>query len=141
MTADMKAISRDTWERIWPNQDVEGLRATVAADVVNHTARPGLPPGVDGLVATMQWLGSAFSDQRYEIHRMVAEGDLLAVHLTHSGVHTGEFMGLPASGRPFAYQHMHMLRFRDGVTTEHWAVHDTMALLGQIGALPAPTPG
>jgi predicted ester cyclase len=57
----------------------------------------------------MHWLGGAFSDQRYEIRHMIAEGDLVAIHLTHRGRHTGEFMGVAPTDREFAYRHVHII--------------------------------
>lgn len=75
----------------------------------------------------MHWLGGVFSDQRYGIHQMVAEGDLVAVRLVHSGRHTGEFLGMAPTGRRFAYRHMHLIRFVDGLMIEHWAVRDDLS--------------
>ena len=60
----------------------------------------------------MHLLHEAFSDQRWEIHDVVEEDDLVVLRCTHSGVHTGDFFGLPATGRPFAYNQMHMIRLR-----------------------------
>lgn len=132
MNEELKAITRRLWEDIWPNGDVAGLREVLHPDSVNHEAPSGTPDGIDGVVQTMQWLRSAFSDQRYEIHQMVAEGDTVAVHLTHHGRHTGEFMGIPPTDRTFAYRHVHLLRYQDGRSIEHWAVRDDAALMRQL---------
>jgi predicted ester cyclase len=91
-----------------------------------------VPQDLEGTKQIMFWLRSAFSDQRYEIHQMIAEGDTVAVHLTHSGRHTGEFLGVPPSGRTFAYRHVHILRFKDGKALEHWAVRDDATLMRQL---------
>jgi len=132
MSEDLKAIARRMWEDVWPNGDVDALRQILHPDTVNHEAPPGTPPGIDGVIHTMQWLRSAFSDQRYEIHDMIAEDDTVVVHLTHHGRHTGEFMGMPPTGRSFAYRHMHMMRFQDGLSIEHWAVRDDAAHMRQL---------
>lgn len=65
---------------------------------------------------------------------MVAEGDTVVVHLTHHGRHTGEFMGMPPTGRTFAfaYAHIHIMKFQDGLSIEHWAVRDDAALMRQL---------
>jgi predicted ester cyclase len=89
----------------------------------------------------MLWLRSAFSEQRYDIHHVIAEGDTVAVHLTHSGRHTGEFLGIPATNRRFAYEHVHIVRFKDGKAFEQWAVRDDATLMRQLtGELTAPEP-
>lgn len=63
---------------------------------------------------------------------MITEGDLVAVHLTHHGRHTGEFIGIDPTGRTFAYRHMHLLRFQDGGSIEHCAVRNDATLLRQL---------
>lgn len=134
MSEDLKDTTRRLWEQIWPNSDIEALREVVHPDSVNHEAPFGTPAGIDGVIQTMQWLGSAFSDQRYEIHHLVAEGDTVAAHLTHHGRHTGEFMGIPATNTIFAYRHIHLLRFENGRSIEHWAVRDDASLMRQLQA-------
>ncbi|CAN5588228.1 hypothetical protein BH23CHL8_BH23CHL8_11380 [soil metagenome] len=84
----------------------------------------------------MLWLGRVFADQRWEIHHTIAEGDMAVVHSTHHGRHTGELMGIPPTDREVAYDHMHILRFRDGKAVEHWSIHDSMTLMRQRGVLP-----
>jgi hypothetical protein len=44
------------------------------------------------------------------------------------------------TGRPVHVPHMHMIRWRDGRSTELLHLMDTMALLGQLGLLPAQSP-
>lgn len=128
----MKAVARRFWEEAWPNGDAAGVDECLRPDGINHAAPPGVPQDLEGTKQIMFWLRSAFSDQRYEIHQMIAEGDTVAVHLTHSGRHTGEFLGIPPSGRTFAYPHVHILRFKDGKALEHWAVRDDATLMRQL---------
>ena len=57
------------------------------------------------------------------------------VYCTHSGLHSGEFFGLPATGRRFAYKQIHIIRFVGGKGAEHWAVRDDAALMRQLTVL------
>jgi predicted ester cyclase len=82
----------------------------------------------------MHLLNQAFSDQRWEIHDVLAEGDKVVIRCTHSGMHTGDYFGLPATGRRFAYKQMHIVRFDDVKCTEHWAVRDDASLMRQLTA-------
>ena len=119
-----------------PSCDVRGLSEVTAPDVVHHGRRPDEPEGLEGVTRTMLWLGRVFSDQRWEIHHVIGEGDLVTLHATHHARHTGELMGIPPSGREVAYEYVHILRFRDGKAVEHWSVGDMMALIQQIGGMP-----
>ncbi|HEU4540913.1 MAG TPA: ester cyclase [Jiangellaceae bacterium] len=99
---------------------------------VNHKAPPGTPPGLGGITMFMHMLNEAFTDQRWEIHDVLAESDKVVIHCTHSAVHTGDFLGLPATGRSFSYKQMHIIRIENGKGVEHWAVRDDASLTRQL---------
>jgi predicted ester cyclase len=134
----IKAAARRSLEESFADGDVEAFRASLHPECVNHEAPDGADRGVDGMVRTMLWLKEAFSDRRYEVHQVVGEGDTVVVFCTFHGRHTGEFMGLAPTGRPFASRQVHIIRFQDGKGIEHWAVRDDLALLRQLGAVAAP---
>lgn len=136
--SENKAKARRIWEEMFPAVDVEGVAEIVAADGIDHTASPGEAQGIEGIRGTMRFLDAAFSDQRFEVHRTVEEGDTVVVHFTHSGRHTGQIMGLAPTNRTFSYEHIHILRFEGGKVVEHWGVHDHLAFMRQLGALPIP---
>jgi predicted ester cyclase len=133
---DIKAAARRTWEEIFPACDAEALADVIARDCIDHTARADEPQGIEGATRTMLWLGRVFSDQRWEIKRVIAEGDTVVVQSTHHARHTGDLMGIPPTDRVVAYDHVHILRFRDGKAIEHWGMHDDMALMRQLGVMP-----
>jgi len=135
---DIKAIARRTLEVDFPAADLDAVRANVTDDFANTEAPPGTPTGPEGMVAIVTMLHSAFSDQRWEIHDVIAEGDLVLVHCTHHGRHTGDYFGLPATGRTFAYRQMHLVRFVGDRAVSHTAVRDDASHMRQLTA-PATT--
>ena len=128
---DITALARRVLEEIFPADDEAALVAAVSSDVVNHEAPEGTPPGPGSILFFMHLLNRAFSDQRWEIHHTVTEGDKVVIYCTHSG-RTGDFFGLPATGRAFAYRQMHLLRVVNGLGVEHWAVRDDASLMRQL---------
>jgi predicted ester cyclase len=138
MAEDLKAVARRIMEEIIPNGDVAGLRAVAHPEVVNHGTPPDAPPGLDGNIQGMRWLNGGFSERRFEIHQVIAEGDTVVVHCTFHGRHTGQFRGLAPTNRPVAFRHVHIHRFQDGKVVEHWAVRDDLGLGRQLGAFPGP---
>jgi predicted ester cyclase len=137
MSQDIKAAARRTLEEIFPNGDVAALAEVVHPDCVNHEAPPGAPQGLEGMTQNMLMLKRAFSDRHYEIHQVIGEGDTVVIHCTFSGRHTGEFMGLPPTNRPFAFRQIHIVRFEDGKGVEHWAVRDDLTFMRQLGVVPS----
>ena len=136
MSEELKAKARRIWEEIFPSGDVGRLAEVIAEDSINHGARPDEPPGLAGVQQTMLWLGRVFSDQRWEIHQVIGEGDVVVVYCTFHGRHTGDLMGIPPTNRVVAQDYVHILRFEDGKAVEHWGVRDDMALMQQLGVLP-----
>ena len=137
MTEELKAKARRIWEEIFPSGDIDRLADVIAEDGIDHSARPDEPQGLVGAQQTMLWLGSVFSDQRWEIHQVIGEGDTVVVYCTLHGRHTGDLLGIPPTKREVAMDYVQILRFRDGKAVERWGVRDDMAMMRQLGALPA----
>jgi predicted ester cyclase len=134
---EIKAKARRTWEEIFPKGDVAALAEVIHPDCVDHGDPPGSPQGFEGVKRTMLWLGGVFSDQRWDIHKVVGEGDTVAVYTTMSGRHTGDLMGIAPTNRPVSFSYVHILRFQDGKAIERWGVRDDLALMRQLGVIPA----
>jgi predicted ester cyclase len=128
----MKAAARRVLEEIFPSDDEEALRAACTDDFVNHEAPPGVPPGPQSAIYYMHLLARAFSDQRWTVEKVLSDGDTVTLYCTHSGRHTGDYFGLRATGRTFAYRQMHLIRMRGDRGAEHWAVRDDAALTRQL---------
>ena len=133
---DPRTVARRVLEEIFPADDEAALAEVTSEDFVNHEAPAGTPPGLASVTFFMQMLAKAFSDQRWTIHRVLAEGDTAVVHCTHSGRHTGPFMGLPPTGRRFSYKQIHIIRVVGGKGVEHWAVRDDATLMRQLTSAP-----
>ena len=99
---------------------------------------PGSPTPNDLAAQTGMGGGfwGAFPDLRHSIDEMVAEGDKVAVRLTLSGTQTGEFMGIPASGKEMVLTAQSILRIADGKVAEQWLEFDSGSMMQQIGAGP-----
>ena len=72
------------------------------------------------------------------IEDMIAEGDRVAVRLSSHAVHSGDFMGMPASGKAYTIPEIHIFRIRDRQVVEHWREADMISMMKQLGAMPEP---
>ena len=66
---------------------------------------------------------------------IVAEDDLLGVLWTFNGTHQGEFLGIPATGKPVTLRIAEFMRISNGTITEYWPVPDATDLYLDIGYL------
>jgi len=119
--------------------NLDKLDELVTDDVVDHEQGfPGQPEGKEGVRFFVETMRGAFSDLKATVGQSLESGDLAAAQVTITGKHTGEFMGVPASDKSFEIECIDMIRVEDGKCAEHWGVTDTMTLMQQIGAVPAP---
>jgi predicted ester cyclase len=134
---DNKDRTRAFWTKLFNAHDLQIAGDYFAPGFVNHNARPGTPDGPEGArqVFTRLWAGS--SDMHFDLEAMVAEGDKVVCIGVMRGTHDGPFHGIPATFRPTAARHVHLLTFNDdGLITEHLAVRDDLTILRQLGVLP-----
>jgi predicted ester cyclase len=119
--------------------DITRIGTLVTDDFTDHGAPPWAPQGRAGYLQIMGFLKNVLQI-RYEIHQVVADGDLVAARATVHGVHNSGHLGFPATGKPYAMPTMHMYRVENGLLAEHWGVRDELSVLWQVGALPVPAP-
>jgi predicted ester cyclase len=129
-----KAIVRQMVEEIFNRGNVSRLDEFVAPDFVEHEE---LPPGMDAKQMTTL-LRSAFPDFKATIEHLIAEGDKVVMSMTWTGTQKGEFMGIPPTGKRVSFGVIDIIRLAGGKFVEHWGIMDSMALMQQLGAMPAP---
>ena len=136
---DHAATIRRMYELISAGE-IDGFGDLIADDFVEHAEPlPGMEPTKDGVKQLFGVLRVAFPDLRMEPHDVLVSGDKAVARVSAVGTHRGEFMGMPASGRSVNVQLIDIIRFGDdGLAREHWGIFDQMAMMQQLGAIPAP---
>jgi predicted ester cyclase len=104
----------------------------VRPDATMHNALHSDLRGPEVLRATWRSLHAAFSELKFEIDDIIADGDLVAVRGTTTGKHTGVFRGKPGTGRLIA-QRAHMFYgFEGNRVREIWPLVDHAGLAQQL---------
>jgi steroid delta-isomerase-like uncharacterized protein len=117
--------------------DIDAVAAVMADDFIEHEEMPGLTPSREGALQMFEQTFTAFPDLRFEPEDLLVDGDKGVARARFTGTHEGDFMGVPASGKPVDVQLIDIFRFGDdGLVREHWGVMDTLALMQQVGAIP-----
>ncbi len=135
-----KALIRRFVEELF-NQGNMGIVGEIFAPdfVEREQLPPGLPEGREGVIVLTTMLRSAFPDFKATIEDILAEGDKVVIRMTWSGTHTGgEFMGIPATGKKVSFGVIDIIRIAGGKLVEHWGQMDSMLMMQQLGAIPAP---
>ena len=123
----------DRFESLIDAPDHAKAIALALPAMVDHAPWPGHTPDLAGFEAGLAEMRLSFPDLSAEVLRIVAQGDLLAVHFKMSGTQLGPFMGAPATGKTFAIEAMDIVRLQDGRIAEHWGVMDAAAMAARLG--------
>jgi predicted ester cyclase len=132
-----KALVRRYYDEVLNGGNVGILDVIAAPDYEEHDPVPGQTTGLAGLKQRVAILRAAFQP-RFTLDDMIAEGDRVVVRWTNSGVHVGEFAGMPPTNRPFTIAGIDIHRVRDGKMAEHWHVVDMFSQLLQMGIISLP---
>ena len=114
--------------------------AIIAPDFFDHTNPPAMQRGLDGHKAIVRLFRAAFPDQWWHIEDMIAEGDKVVARTVMRATHTGDFFGIPPTGRRVELAGVHILRIANGRIAEHWGSNDDLGLMRQLGFVPGPEP-
>ena len=110
----------------------------------NHQFHFSMAP--DGLMNKEQHLGmmqqfeTAFSDGAHRLTHTIAEGEFVVVNGNWTGKHTGAWDEIPASGNNMDFGFTNIFRFENGKVVEERATVDSLTMMIQMGAVPAPNP-
>lgn len=128
-----KALIRNAVEEI-PNQgNLDVVDEFFAKDYVYHPD-PKIR-GAEGINQHVAALRASFPDFHLSLEDMIAEGDKVVSRWTGGGTHTGEFMGVPPSGKLIKVTGILISRIVDGMIVEEWERSDKLGLLQQLGMI------
>jgi steroid delta-isomerase-like uncharacterized protein len=121
-------------------QNLDVLDEVCAPDYVAHF--PGAPGPLTRETIKPVWAQffAAFPDLSHVLEDILADGDRVVMRMTIAGVHQGEFMGMPPTGRAVSIGSINFLHCADGRIVEQWIDYDGLGMLQQLGAMPMPQP-
>ena len=137
-TEQNKAVVRQLIEEVMNRGNISLVDEIMPPDFVDHEGAPGLPPTREGFKQSVPMLRSGIPDFNATIDDVVAEGDRVVIRMTWRGTQTGEFMGMPPTGKSISVGVIDIFRIAGGKIVEHWGLADMMGMMQQLGAMPAP---
>lgn len=78
-------------------------------------------------------LRAAFSDRSYNEEARLAQGEWVASFGYIDAIHSGEFMGIAATGKRVKIKYTDFWKVRDGKIAENWVNVDFASVLAQLG--------
>lgn len=112
------------------------LKQLLAPDLVAQHATTSL--NQEALLQSISNYSVAFSNRGFTVKDQIAEGDKVVTRCTWRGIHTGDFQGLPPTGKQIAISAFFVDHIKDGKIVELWFLFDQLSMMQQLGLLPPP---
>jgi steroid delta-isomerase-like uncharacterized protein len=122
-----KAVVRAYLDEIVNQDKLDAFERYFSGDVVFNNSKD-----VKQQMARRLAIRRAFPDHRVVIEDQIAEGDKVVTRVTFKGTHSGDFNGVPATGRQVEYSGISMDRFVNGKLVEMWHLSNTQGLMQQL---------
>jgi predicted ester cyclase len=111
--------------------DLSSIEDFVAPAFVDHTHKSGR----EGLKQLFNMAFNAFPDMHETIEDIIAEGDKVWIRVTFSATHTGEWMGIPPTGKKVTSEMVDIYRIVNGKHVEGRFITDSLEFLKQLGVI------
>ena len=117
---------------IFNKHDVTLLDELIAPDFVDHDFQL---KSLKSFKQTETLNFKVFPDIRRTIEDIIAEGDKVWIRFTDVGTHTGEYRGIPPTGKEITLTGVLIWRIVDGKVVEKAGVYDQMDFFKQVGVI------
>ena len=137
MPEENKAIIR-SWVEAFNEGNLEAVDELLTDSYIRHdpnSPEVRSPEEEKQLIAMYRW---AFPDLHFTVEDMVAEDDRVAIRLGISATHKGELLGIPPTENRLSLTAMEIYHLKEGKIDEQWVNVDTLGMMQQLGAIPAP---
>jgi steroid delta-isomerase-like uncharacterized protein len=139
MSAANKEVILAFIEEVLNQGRFERMDELVHENFIELDPLPGQQQGREGLKAVLVGFRAAFPDIHWTVAEMISEGDRVVTRFTWTGTHRAVFLGVPATGRRVEVKGVVIDRLESGKMADSRILMDTLGLLQQLGALPAPS--
>lgn len=129
MTNMLEKVTQ-AWTRAWGEGETAAFERLVSPDYTRQSKT-----GAEDLAHVVQQIEEshrAFSDFHVKVLRAIEDDNLVAIHWETVGKHTGEYMGVPPTGRTVTVQGASFISHRDGLITSEAVVWDPREMLSSM---------
>jgi steroid delta-isomerase-like uncharacterized protein len=117
------------WEKVWDQ--------VMASDVVYHfNSSPDAIVGLEANKAFNASLFQGFPDIKQTIEDVISEADKVVYRTTMEGKHTGDFLGIPPTGKTAKINDFTLLKIANDRIVEWWYECNLLEVMKQLGLMP-----
>lgn len=126
------------WNDIVNNGNIDAINETNFTKDVTIIIAPENIVGIEAFKAFYQNYLTGFSEISFSINEAFGQDEKLVKHWTFKGKHTGEFFGMPATGKSVSLDGVTIAKMKDGKIAQEQDFMDNMSFMQQLGVVSDP---
>lgn len=123
------------WDEIVNQQDLEQINETNFDKNITLITSPENIVGIENFKAYYKNFLSGFSNVTFSIVDVLGQGDKIVKHWNFKGKHTGDFFGIPATGREVNIDGVTLVKMKDGKIKQEQDFFDNLVFMQQLGII------
>lgn len=128
----------EAWDQIINNGDLDLINVTNFTDDITMVSSPENIVGLENFKDYYANFVTGFSDVEFTMIDVFGQDDNIVKHWNFKGTHSGEFFGIPPTGKKVDIEGTTLVKMRDGKIAQEQDFMDNMLFLQQLGILSSP---
>ncbi len=128
----------NTWDEIFNNRNLEYYNEDNFDKNITLIMEPENVVGIDAVKEYYNNFLDGFSDIEFTMQKVFGQGDNIVKHWNFKGKHTGDFFGIPATGKTVDLDGTTIVKIKNGKIAQEQDFFDNMVFMQQLGIVSSP---
>lgn len=128
----------NVWDDVINKGKIDKINSTCFDENVIGIANPDNVVGIDAIKAYYKNYLTGFSNRSFEFIQVFGQDENIAKHWRFKGKHTGDFFGIPPTGKDVDIEGMSLVKMKNGRILQEQDFMDNLAFFSQLGVVSDP---
>jgi len=135
LTTDLK-MYQTTWDEIINKGKLDLINETYFDKNITLLTSPKNIVGIEDLKAYYKNFTTGFTNIKFTVIDAFGQGDKIVKHWNFKGKHTGDFFGIPATGKEVNISGVTLVKMKNGKILQEQDFMDNLEFMQQLGIIP-----
>ncbi|MGM0391949.1 MAG: ester cyclase [Bacteroidota bacterium] len=126
------------WDDIVNKGQIDQISTKNFDENIVMISKPENIAGIEAFKAYYQNFLTGFSNIKFTVEEILGSGNKIVKHWNFKGNHTGDFFGIPATGKPVDISGVTIAKMKNGKIAQEQDFMDNMAFMQQLGLVSNP---
>lgn len=125
-----------TWDKVINEAKLDEINETHFDRDITLVTSPENIVGIEAFKNYYKNYVTGFSNVKFTIVDVFGQGDKIVKHWNFKGKHTGDFFGIPATGKDVDVDGVTLVKMKEGKIAREQDFMDNLEFMQQIGLIP-----